>query len=174
MKAAFFSLRCGSQMFVIEANQNISVFSLDGTFIRKFRFDVSVSKQGAYRSACNQNGMFVHYGWYNDSDRIPGKPFRSNVAAWVSPGDSTRGRFIATVKSSERFEWSLQPLGRETQVALGRDRVYVAEGDAYEIKVFALDGKPLPSIVKAVKSIAPTKQDVADELDANPTLTRRF
>jgi len=165
LKGAFFSWRCGQQVFVKENTGATSVFALDGTFIRKFQFSSAISKQGTYRSACNQNGMFVHYGWYSDKDRTPGVPYRSRVPAWISKGDSSAGRLIATVKSSERWEYTLQPLGRETMVAVGRDRVYVGEADNYEVKVFTLDGTPLQSITKTVKPVAVTKQDIDDEVD---------
>ncbi|MEO8000089.1 MAG: hypothetical protein ABI852_21740, partial [Gemmatimonadaceae bacterium] len=165
MVGAFFTYRCGKEIFVIEGNGNISAFNTDGTFIRRFRFGMGVSKGEPYRSACNQNAMFVHNGWPKDVPPTAGKPNRSPVPVWVSAGDSSSGHMIATVKGAERFEYGSMPLGHDTRLALGNDRVYVAEGETYEIKVFTLDGKPLPSITKSVKPVAVTKQDITDDID---------
>lgn len=128
-------------------------------------FGLHFSQTGPYRTACNRNGTFVHYGWDNSKDSKPGIPYRSQVPVWISAGDSSKGTLIATVKGSERYDQGPQPLGRETRVALGSDRVYVGEADSYDIKVFDLSGKPLPSIHKTVKPIAVTKQDINDDAD---------
>ncbi|MEO8000168.1 MAG: hypothetical protein ABI852_22150 [Gemmatimonadaceae bacterium] len=163
---AFFSYSCGKNVFIgNNAGRSISVFALDGSFVRTSMFGVHFSKQGPYRTACNRNGVFVHYGWDNGKDRTPGVSYRSQVPVWATPGDSSKGTLIATVKGSERWEYTIQPLGRETRIAIGSDRVYVGEADGYEIKVLSLDGKPLPAVRKDAKPIAVTKQDIQEDAD---------
>ena len=71
---------------------SFSVFALNGDFVRTFRFEPTVGKPRPYRSACNQNGMFVHYGWDDSKDMKSGLSFRSQVPVWVARGDTTSGR----------------------------------------------------------------------------------
>lgn len=163
---SFFSWRCGKHVFIgNNAGATLSVFALDGSFVRSSRFGAGHSKQGPYRTSCNRNELFAHYGWDSSKDNKSGATYRSQVPVWVTPGDSSRGTLIATVKGSERWATSFLPLGRETRVAIGSDRVYVGEADAYEIKVFALNGKPLPAIKKSTREVAVTKQDRTREVD---------
>ena len=163
----FFSWACGKQVFIgNNANTSMSVFDADGAYVRSYRIGSGIGKQGAYRSACNKDGLFVHYGWDNSKGQRPGIPFRAPVPVWVAAGDSSSGKLIATVQGSERVNGGPLPLGRETRIAIGTDRIYVGEADAYEIKVFTLDGNPLPAIVKkSAKAVAVTKQDIADDVD---------
>lgn len=173
---SFFSWRCGEHVFIgNNAGASLNVFALDGSFVRSSRFGAGHSKQGPYRTSCNRNELFVHYGWDNSADGKPGAPYRSQVPVWVTPGDSSRGTLIATVKGSERWKGSFLPLGRETRIAIGSDRLYVGEADAYEIKVFALDGKALPTILKPAKTTAVTPQDLTREVDrVVATMGERF
>lgn len=166
LKTPFFSWRCGSNVFVFSSGpSSVSVFALDGTYARSFRFGTGIGKRGPYRSACNPNGQFVHYAWDDTKGTQRGIPFRSMVPAWIAPSDSSSGRLIATVKGSERLDNGPLPLGRETRVAIGRDRVYVGEADTYDIRVFTLDGKSLPAIHKNAKPVAVSARDIKDDQD---------
>lgn len=164
LRSPFFMWRCGSAVFVSNGTV-IKVFGLDGTYQRSFRFGSTIGKRGAYRSSCNQQGTFVHYGWDDGKGQQRGIPFRTQVPVWISPGDSTSGTLVSMALSSERFDNSILPLGRETRIALGKNRVYVGEADSYEIRVFTFDGRPLPSIRKDAKVVAVSAQDIKDDLD---------
>jgi hypothetical protein len=56
------------------------------------------------------------------------------------------------------------PFGRQTSQAIASDRVYVGVADRYEVLVFDLTGKQLPSIVQAGAMPVPlTPADIAAE-----------
>jgi hypothetical protein len=163
LRDPFFSWRCGSHVFVSNGNGSISVFALDGAFVRTYRSGTGIAKRGSYRTACNSAGQFVHYGWDDSKDFKAGVSYRSMVPVWVAPGDSSSGRLIVMAKGSERWNHTIRALGRETRIAVGRERVYVGEADRYEIKVFSLNGAALAPIHKIVKPNAVTKQDIDDD-----------
>ncbi|MGV3710257.1 MAG: hypothetical protein ACO1Q7_15595 [Gemmatimonas sp.] len=163
LRDPFFSWRCGNHVFVSNGNASMHVFALDGSFVRTYRQGTGIAKRGPYRSACNSAGQFVHYGWDDAKDLKAGASYRSMVPVWIAPGDSSSGRLIVMAKGSERWNHTIRALGRETRIALGRERVYVGEADRYEIRMFSLDGIARGSIQKAVKPAAVTKQDVDDD-----------
>ncbi|MEP6833746.1 MAG: hypothetical protein ABJB74_10135 [Gemmatimonas sp.] len=163
---AFFSWSCGKEIFVEnDGGKSISVFTADARYVRSFRFGTNVKGQESGSKACNRNGSFVHIAPGFVKDSKPGVAYRAPVPVWITPGDSTNGRVIATVQGTEWQDNSQFPLGRETRVAIGTNRAYVGEANSYSIKVFSLDGKPLPTITKAAKAVAPSRQDSEDEIE---------
>jgi hypothetical protein len=148
-------LRCGDSVVTVDISANrISMFSLGGNYVRSFRFTSPQAGRSAYATACNAGGDFAHYGWEVLTD-VKGGVYRSNVPLWISKADDAARPALATVPGSERFGQVLNgqvrgsrplPLGKQTAIAIGKERVYVASGDQYEIAVFDFTGKSLPSI----------------------------
>ena len=162
-------LRCGDSIVTMDIEaQRTSVFTLGGTYVRSFRFASPQPARPPYASACNGAGDFVHFGWENQTDMIGGA-YRGKVPLWLSKTDSSVRQLIATIPGSERYglvaDGQLRgsrplPLGKQTAIALGKDRVYVAVGDQYEIQVFDLAGKTLPPIRDGRAVVATTRADI--------------
>ena len=166
--ARFF--RCGSSVLTYDIGngQSMSVFSVDGVRVRSFRFSTKIGNEIPYESACNSAGTFLHFGWMMQSARKLGV-YRASVPAWLSGADSLAGRSLGTIEGSER--WGQKggdgplPLGREPQIAIGSSRAYIGEATTYRIRVFALDGRVLPDITKAAKTIPVRQVDIQAELE---------
>ena len=161
--------RCGTEVLTYDIEgSRMSVFSLDGTLRRSFRWSTRIGGNIPYKSACNRDGVFVHYGWPSASERKIGV-HRGRVPLWMSGADSAAGRSLGTIAGSERWGQAHGsrplPLGREPRIAMGTTRAYVGEATNYTINVFAVDGKPLAPIKKAVKLIPVAAKDVSDELE---------
>ena len=148
-------LRCGDTVVTTDlAGSRVSQFSLDGSFIRSFRFAGLI-----YRSACSPNGRFVHYGWESDKDTQDGV-YRALVPYWVTRADSMPGVPLGRFPGSERFATRPLPLGKEPRVAIGRTHAYVALADSVFIRRFAFDGKEDSPIRLESTPVATTAADV--------------
>jgi len=56
--------RCGASLYTRDlAGDRITEFSLEGEYVRDFRFS-----EMPYRSDCNESGVFVHMGWERSSE----------------------------------------------------------------------------------------------------------
>src|SRR5688572_12611435 len=159
-------LRCGDSVVTMDIDGNrTSVFSLGGEYVRTFRFGSPQAGRPSYQSACNARGEFVHFGWETMADAEAGA-YRPMVPLWLTGTDSAVRRLIATIPGSERHGrvvggqvrgWGPLLLGKQTAIAIGSDRVYVAAGDRYEIAVYDLSGEQLaalgePRAVKATEA----------------------
>jgi hypothetical protein len=163
-------LRCGDTLITRERlSHKISVFTLDGRFIRSFRFGSREAHRPPYRTTCSADATMLHLGWYDDAELRQGL-VRSTVPYWLSKLDSVPGAVIARRPGDEmqgrvvpgRMRGSSQPLiGRRSVAAITRDRIYIGSGDSYEIGVYDLAGKPLGTIRKMVTPVAVTAADVA-------------
>lgn len=162
-------LRCGDSLVTqdIEGNR-VSLFSLDGTYRRSFRFGSPQLAHPPYHSACNGRGVFVHYGWELPRD-MKGGAYRASVPFWISRADSAVQKLIGTFPGSERYGLVVGgqlrgsrplPLGKQSDVAVGANRIYIGTADRYEILVFDLEGNPVDTIRKAVPSLATTRADI--------------
>jgi hypothetical protein len=150
--------RCGDSIATVDiAPTRVSVFSLDGKFVRSFRFS------GApYRSACGPAGRWMHYGWESEKDMKAG-PNRALAPYWLTPMDSTAGIMLGRFPGSERVGNVKLPLGREPRVAVGRDRAYLALADSFHIRAFGLDGSARPGLRATSRPVPSTPADVNAE-----------
>lgn len=88
-----FMWRCGDAVYTDDIDgYRISVFSLDGTVQRTFRFGSPTAGEPPYRSACNADARFVHNGWGKE-DRTRGldRAQRTSAPYWLSRADSAVG-----------------------------------------------------------------------------------
>ena len=162
-------LRCGDSVFTVDIDGNrTSVFSLDGKFVRMFRFGSPQAGRPPYDTACNAGGVFTHLGW-EVAAQMRGGAYRPDVPYWLSAADSAVRHVVGTFPGSERFALVIDgqlrgtrplPLGRQPTFALGDDRLYIGSADSYEIKSFDLSGKPLTTIRAAVSPRAVTDDDI--------------
>ena len=161
--------RCGSSVLAYDIDGSlISVFALDATLTRSFRFSTKVGNGIPYASACNKDGVFLHFGWEQHGEIKTGV-YRARVPLWLSSADSSVGRSLGTIEGSER--WGQPhgsgplPLGREPRIAIGASRAYVGDATTYAIRVFSLDGRRLGDITKSVKTIRVTTRDIDAEVE---------
>lgn len=162
-------LRCGDSLVTIDIDgHRTSVFSLGGGYVRSFRFSSAQPGRSPYRSACNRRGDFAHYGWENFAE-AKGGAYRSMVPLWLSRTDSGVRQVISTIPGSERFGQVVEnrlrgtrplPLGKQTAIAIGGDRIYVATGERYEILVFDFAGKQLEPMRDSRVVPATTRADI--------------
>jgi hypothetical protein len=163
--------RCGNRIVTYDIEgYRLSEFSLDGKFVRHFRWGTPERGNSPYHSACNAAGTFVHYGWELG---IAEGVYRKPVPMWLSGSDSTVTKVFPSIPGSERWGTIGKggggsrplPFGRQPMVAIGSNRVYVSTGERYEIKVFSLTGAPLPAITRNVPPVPVTKADIEAELE---------
>ena len=168
--------RCGDSLVAYDIDgHRESVLALDGRFVRGFRFATpEPAGQVPYRSACNSRGTFVHSGWGNTREAKP-PSYRPSVDFWLSGADSTIRRVIGRFPGSERFVKTVDkrvvgtrplPLGKQTDMAIGLNRIYIGTAERPEILVFGVNGERLPSIQLAdMPAVAVTRADIDAERD---------
>lgn len=162
--------RCGDSLYSqdIEEGHRISVFSLDGRYIRAFRFGSPQSGTPPYQSRCNRAGVFVHIGW--DRPREPkAGVYRSLVPLWLSGTDSVVRRVIDSVPGSERLGTTSEgritgsrplPFGKQPVLAMGTSIVYSGSADDFTVSRFDLSGKALPPLRRNSVPLPVTKRDI--------------
>jgi hypothetical protein len=176
--AALYGMRrCGDSVFTVERlSQKISVFGLDGTFARTFRFAAPPGTTSPSRSRCNTSGDFLHMGWHIGADLKPGL-YRTAVPFWLSGADPRVKAVIGSMPGDEvqgiigeRVRGSGEALvGRRVITAIDRDRVYIGSGDGYEIGVFDFTGKRASTIGKTNAPPVPVTK-----ADANAIIAHRL
>lgn len=132
-------LRCGDSVFTLDIDGNrTSVFSLDGKFVRVFRFGSPQAGRPPYDTACNARGMFAHLGW-EVAQQMRGGAYRPDVPYWLSGADSAVRHVVGTFPGSERFGLVVEgrlrgtrpvPIGKQPTFALGEDRLYIGSADS--------------------------------------------
>jgi hypothetical protein len=162
-------LRCGDSLVTLDIEpRRASVFSLAGTYVRSFRFGSPEAGNSPYHTACNGLGVFAHYGWELPRDMKDGA-YRPVVPFWTSGADSGVRKVIGHFPGSERFGLVVDgtprgtrplPLGKQSDVAVGPDRVYVGTADRFEILVFDPGGNPADTIRQATASLETTRADI--------------
>lgn len=154
-------LRCGDVLVANNITSAPSIFTLDGTFSRTFRFSPP-----PYRLACNARVQFAVMGWAANRDMRAGA-YRPNVAYWIARADSAATVPLGTFPGGDRWMEGggdrPLPLGREPQIAISTSRVYIALGDQLEVLVFDLTGKPLPPLRVPASRMRVTEADVVAE-----------
>ncbi len=167
--------RCGNAIFAddIETGYRISVFSLDLTFQREFRFVAPDIGGPPYKTACNASQQFLQYGWEGRKQMKAGA-FRTNVPFWYADATQKPGVKFCEFPGSERwgsvdggqFRGTRPlPFGKEAIVAIGPQRGYVGTGETYEIMVFDLAGKRVGTIRDATPSASVTAADITLEIE---------
>lgn len=166
--------RCGDSVVTYDiAGHRASVFDLDGRFVRMFRFGSPETGAGVpYGSACNRRGLFVHLGWGDMRPTTPNN-YRPLVAYWTGRADSSVLRPLGRWPGSERRVHVIDgqivgsgPLqfGRQPEVAIGSDRIYLGIAERYEILVFSTAGDSLQPIRKPRPPVPVTAADTRVEL----------
>lgn len=167
--------RCGNAIFTydIENGYRMSVFSLDLTYQREFRFVAPTVGGPPYRSSCNASQKFLQYGW-SDRRQMKGGVFRTPVPFWYADATEKPGIIIGEFPGSER--WGMVdggqirgtrplPFGKEAIVAIGAQRGYIGTGETYEVMVFDLAGQRVGTIRDASKPTPVTAADIKAEVD---------
>jgi hypothetical protein len=161
-------LRCGDSIVTMDiSGQRVSVFSLDGRFVRAFRFGSPQTARAPYASVCNDRGAFAHYGWEVMSQARAGA-YRPDVPFWLSGSDTAVSRVVGSFPGSERFGFASNgrfsggplPLGKQPALALGSDRLYIGAAERYEVQVFDLTGKLVATIRSDYAPRAITDEDI--------------
>jgi len=172
--------RCGDSLFTHDiVAERINVYALDGTYARTFRFG-GPEGDSPYRSACNDDGMFVHQGWGNPRVDFKEGVFRSNAAVWLSDAAGAVGVVIGKFTGSERFGHMGPsmggsrplPLARSTSVAIDGKRVYVGTADSFAVHVFDLAGKRAGTLSKDIANPRVTDADIERLVNEGVALER--
>ncbi len=150
-------LRCGDSLLANDLSGKVSMYSLDGTFARAFRF-----KTLPYRFACNRTGHVMTMGW-EATRGARTDVYRATSAYWITHTDVTTMVPLGDMPGSERIGARPYPLGREPRVAIGPTRAYVALADSFVVRVFDLNGRPLPSLSAPVPRSEATAADLRAE-----------
>lgn len=163
-------LRCGDSLVTLDVEgQRTSVFSVDGRYVRSFRFGSPQPGRPSYRTVCNRGGVFAHFGWESMND-MKGGAYRAAVPFWLSGADSVVGRVIGSFPGSERYGLVVDnqmrgsrplPLGKQTDIALAQDRLYIGTADRYEILAFDLSGRQVGTIRSRRSNTETTRDDIA-------------
>jgi hypothetical protein len=164
-------LRCGDSLVTMDIDGNrTSVFSLDGKFIRLFRFGSPQAGRPPYNTVCNGRGVFAHHGW-ELMPQMRGGAYRGDVPFWLSGADSAVRHVVGSFPGSERYGQVANgriagsrplPLGKQPAMALSDDRLYIGSADRYEIRSFDLTGKALATIRADRTPYVVTDEDVAN------------
>lgn len=167
-------LRCGDSLVTMDIDgQRTSVFSLDGKYVRSFRFGSPQPGYAPYASDCNRNGVFAHFGWETRPD-MKGGAYRAMVPFWLSRADSAVQRTVGAFPGSERYGFVVDgqmrgsrplPLGKQPAIALAADRLYVGTAERYEVRAFDLSGKQVAVIRKPGVTLETTSDDIAYAMD---------
>jgi hypothetical protein len=166
--------RCGDSLFTYDIDgYRTSVFTLDGRYVRFFRFAVPSGQQTPYSSACNAAGDFVHYGWGERTDIRPGI-HRSNAPVWLGRGGILPGPVFDSIAGSER--WGIfadgkprgsgpLPLGKQPVIAIGRSRIYAGDANRFEIRVYDLTGRRVGALQRSEPPLPVTRDDIREETE---------
>ena len=162
-------LRCGDSIVTVDIDgHRTSVFSIDGTYVRAFRFGSAQPGRRPYRTVCNDRGLFAHHGWEEKMD-LKGGVFRPDVPFWVSAGDSAVRGIVGWFPGVERLGQVVGgqmrgsrplPLGKIPALALGSDRLYIGSADRYEILAFDLAGRRVAIIRDDQRPRSVTDDDI--------------
>lgn len=165
--------RCGDALFTYDIEgRRISVLSLEGRYLREFRFAVPEGQQVPYISACNQEGRFAHLGW--GSLRPIAGTHRDTVPVWTTAIPDGPPTIIDSVPSSERWGQTYNgrvvgamplPFGKQPVVGIGRTRIYVGSGDTFTIRVYSLDGTRVDSLHLDAPPQPVTPADIRDRIE---------
>jgi hypothetical protein len=163
-------LRCGDSLFVYDIDHaNYLVFSIGGTYARSFNFAPPDPGQTPYHIACNSDGLFISNGWETEPQIKPGR-YRTSVPYWLAKSDGSVTTRLGLHPGSERWAFihkdgggstTSLPLGKESMIAIGRDRVYMGFADNFSIQVVGLMGEALGTIGDGAPPSVTTPADLA-------------
>lgn len=130
--------------------KRVSVFTLDGAFVRSFELASPASTLVPQHLTCDRQGHLLVGTRRIIADQERG-PYRTTASVWVADTEGQVSTRIGRFPGDERYRFSRsdgpRALGRRTVQAIGGDRIFVGTGDSFRIRVYVLDGDALPPIV---------------------------
>ena len=166
--------RCGDALFTYDIDgHRVSEFSLDGEYLRGFRFMVPEGQMAPYLSACDARGRFGHIGW-GAAPTIAGV-HRDTVPLWITAAPDAAPIVIDSAPWSERWGQTHQgrvvgsmplPLGKQPTVAYGPGGFYLSTGDAFEVRVYDSTGTARTPYRLADSAAAVTPADIRDYIES--------
>ena len=164
--------RCGDSIYTYDVESyRQQVFTLDGRYVRLFRFGGPGNTP--YRTACNADVRFVHFGW-ETRGQMKGGIYRGPVPVWMSRADSAVGAVFDPIPGSERWghvaDQQLRgsrplPLGKEPVIGIGLTRVYLGTADRFELGVFDFTGRRVATLRRDEPPQAVTSDDIRDYVE---------
>jgi hypothetical protein len=163
--------RCDTVVYSNDiSGRRISQWSLEGRYLREFRFPMPEGQQTPYESACSPNGRFVHLGW--GARGVPKAGYhRDTVPVWTTETAESAPSFVDSVPASERWGTTHDgritgsrplPFAKQPYVGVSADFIFVATGDDDGVRVYGLDGVARSRIAFAEPAPPVTPQDVRD------------
>jgi hypothetical protein len=153
----FYMFRCGDSLVTKDLQGLVSVFNLNGTFVRAFQL-----KTTPYRMACNARMRFAVMGW-EANNAIKSEVNRSPADYWLARADTNVETQLGKMPGAERIGQRPLPLGRDPRVAIGLTTAYVALADSLEVRRFDLEGRPLAPMLDRIPRVAATQADLDAE-----------
>lgn len=154
-------LRCGDSLYVKDwaGNPPMRVYSPDGAFVRAFSFDAPYLPDG-----CNAQQQFVRMGGASiTTPPVTPQSGQATYALYDAKGDlsTVLGTFRSTeYVNSEALGSRPRPLGRETLLAMGRDRVYIGTADSFIVQEFRTTGERLGALRYDDVDLSTTPDDI--------------
>ncbi len=138
--------RCGDVVYVFDIGRGSTYvgYTVDGTPHPGVQVTDSSGQQN-YNTSCNTSGEWMSMAWETRRSSEPGRR-RDSVAFWTSAPDGAIRATLGAFPGSERLAYAQgsepHPLGKQSVLAIGRDRAYVGTADSFLVQVYTLDGAP--------------------------------
>ena len=186
--------RCGTDTsFVWDLrHRRMSAIDLTGRVARQFRLPLNPSEPTPYVFSCSSPNWLVMIG----EPPLVDLPTRNNQSARLPAPvvvTNTEGRVLRTLATVNTREFTMsarasaplpRPLGLQTWLAAGKQRVYVGTGDSSVVHVYnvtggrsgtiRLTGSPRPATRKHFETAVDEIISFEDDADARSMLRRLF
>jgi len=145
-----------SELTVFDVDRRVHRYTGDLTFLSTDLISLDAIGGGvAYNRDCNRKGFQIVTGWGDFRAQSKEGLYEATAPVVLLRGGEVVRDFGERL-SSERIGMvradgspagsGPHPFGRATVVALGSDRVYIGDGSDYEVEVYDLSGRQLPSL----------------------------
>ncbi|MCJ7630376.1 MAG: hypothetical protein MUO50_18535 [Longimicrobiales bacterium] len=163
------------ELSVFDVGRRVHRYTAEMTFVSTELISLDAIGGGvAYHRDCHPNGFQVVTGWGDFQTQSKVGLFEATAPVVLLRGQEVVRDFGERLSSqrlgSVRADGSPagsgpHPFGRATVVALGSDKVYIGDGEGYEIEVYDLSGSPLPPLRWAGPSLR-YDHDLVEQLGA--------
>lgn len=144
------------QLSVFDADRRVHRYTAEMQFVRTDLVSLEAIGGGVgYNRDCHPNGLQIVTGWGNTREQFKVGLYEATAPVMLLRGQDVIHDFGEWLSSQRvgnlRPDGSPagsgpHPFGRATVVALGSDRVYIGDGEDYEIGVYDLVGEALPPV----------------------------
>ena len=140
-------LRCGGDsIFAFDLHWDQKVYTPGGRLVREQRLTLPTSGfRSPYELGCSSRGMFVAQAWSPQVLQPQHEFYRTSARIFILTRDGNIAADLGDFPNSERLSSTRgnrpHPFGRQTAIAIGRDRVYVGTAERMEVWTYDFAGK---------------------------------